>query len=195
MTDRFDSTLRLVELAEVLRGMEAQVLHAQALVSGIDPAIPATFSVHLSSRDAAELKSLCETVVTSSDRLQELAAILAEDEIEIRWRDLEREASAELALGVGDPARAEFLARCLSVREGFRALAEMLRCTDCHETWDHTTLADVLGRFRDADPHFIRRLTAQALLSPEARFDSCDRDQIARLAGALEAHAATTRCR
>lgn len=195
MHDTTGATLRWVEVAERLRSTEVLILHGQALLRGIDPEIPTTSSVNLTVSDVAEVRSICEAVIQSVDQLQMLTAPLAPGEFEVRRRDLEREAATALAVGVADIDRVEILARCLSVREGFRALAEMLRCTDCHEAWEHTPVGHVLGCFRDADAHFVRRLTAQALLSPEAEFDTCDREQIARLASVLEEHAATARCR
>ncbi|ADB50390.1 hypothetical protein Cwoe_1964 [Conexibacter woesei DSM 14684] len=193
--DKAGATLRWVELAESLRSTEVLALHGQALLRGVDPDISTTSSVNLSTRDVADLKEICDKVADRADRLQTLIAQLAAAEFEVKRRDLERDAAAALAAGVADVARVEVLARCLSVKEGFRALAEMLRCTDFHTSWQHTTVGHVLGSFRDADAHFVRRLTAQALLSPEAEFDTCDREQIARLATVLEEHAATARCR
>jgi hypothetical protein len=184
------ATLRWVELAELLRSTEVLLLQGQALLRGIDPAIPASASVHLSLSDAREVVAICAEVIESVDQLRWLTEKMETDEIEIRWRDLERDAAAALALGVADTRRVELLARCLSVRAGVHALAAMLRCTDCHESWKGATIGYVLGRFREADAHFVRRLTAQALLSPEAHFDTCDREQIARLASVLEQHAA-----
>lgn len=189
------AALRLVELAEQIRAIEVLALEGQALLAGVDPDLPGSRAVHIASGDIARLRSLADAFDDSVGQLRALAAGLPGHDIEIRWHDLEREAAQVLALGVADVDRVELLARCLSVRAGFRALAEALRCTDSHESWGETTLGEVLGRFRDADPHFVRRLTGQARLSPETRFADCDRARIARLAGALEDHIATARCR
>jgi len=100
-------------------------------------------------------------------------------------RDARRSAATTLALGVEDVRRVEALAECLPVGDGFVALAEALRCTDCHTAWD-AAIGDVLTSFRGADTQLVHRLTEQASLSPQERFATCDRDQVAVLAIALE---------
>lgn len=113
-------------------------------------------------------------------------------EEEIRLRIDQAQAASVLAGGVADVTRVEQLAGRLPVRLGFPALAALVRCTDFHASWEATTIGHVLDSFRDADPHLTRMVAAQAHLSPDARWTSCGRPQLGRLAAALEAHAATT---
>lgn len=171
-------------------------LHSQALLAGVDPDVPGGVSVLVPASSIAELLRLADSVVEEAEHVRALVAGVPQSlDVEVRHDDLEREAAMVLALGIGDIERIEVLARCLSVRAGFRALAEALRCTDSHESWGGATLGDVLARFRGSDEHFVRRVTGQAHLSPAAAFADCDRSQLAQLASVLEDHAATERCR
>lgn len=179
-----------------MRAIEVLALHCQSLLAGVDPDLHGGVSVLVSEADIAELSTLADSVVEAGEQARGLFAGVPQGvDVEVRHDDLEREAAKALALGVGDIERIEVLARCLSVRAGFRALAEALRCTDSHESWGSATIGDVLGRFRGSDEHFVRRLTLQAHLSPATTFAECDRSQLARLAGLLEDHSATDRCR
>ena len=178
-----------------MRATEARSLHSQAILAGVDPDVPATAALHISADDIAQLKSLAEQTIESGEALRLLIDDLPVSGLDVRWVDLQQEAATALQLGVADSERVQTLARCLTVRDGFRALAEMLRTTDSHRSWENTTLGDVLGRFRDADDPFVRRVTALAHLSPQTSITRCNDEQIATLADVLAKHAATARCR
>lgn len=182
-------------MAELLRTGESMLLHALALLRGLGPDIVGTGAVVLSAEDAADVLCRCESITQFAEQLGHLTARARPEEIVIRLRDLETPAAAALVAGVADVHRVEVLARCLPVREGFRALAETLRCTESHKSWLNTTIGHVLVCFRGSDLRFVRRLTGHALLSPETLWESCTREQVARLAAVLEQHAATNRCR
>lgn len=191
-----EPTLRLVEIAEWMRTNEVRALHGQTLLPNVDPDLPESGAFHITAGDIAQLRTLACEFVESAEQLRAMVEGLGEEgDVEVRWRDLENQAAHALALGVADLERVDILTRCLSVKTGFGALAEALRCTDSHESWGDTTLADVLGRFRRSDGHFVRRVAEQAHLSPAATFADCDREQITRLANVLGRHAATERCR
>lgn len=164
---------------------------ANALLRGLEPEIPTTASITLCARDAAETLNLVDAIAQSADQLLTMASPLRPEDIDVRSQDVQNQAAAALAAGVGDIRRVEVLARSLPVTEGFRALAELLRCTDSHESW-HTTIEHVIGSFRDADTRFARQIAEQALLSPQADFDTCNREQIGRLATVLENYGQTT---
>jgi hypothetical protein len=188
-------TLRWIELAERLRGTEASLLPALALARGLTPDLTATTALVLSEAQVEELLTACAEVGDRAEQVRMLAESVRISEIELRLRTLQAEAEAALSAGTADIERAEVLARCLPVKTGFQALAAMLRCTDCHESWNAVTIGHLLGCFRDADPHFVRRVTGMATLSPEAGWDECDREQLGRLATVLERHAGATHCR
>lgn len=187
--DPYDgATLRWVEIAEKLRGTEVTLLHALALVRGVAADVTATTAIELSEAQVRELLTVCEELGDRVDALRTQAGLLPAGEFEIRMRPLQFEAEAALSAGVADAERAEILARCLPMGTGFQALAAALRCTDSHESWEVMTIGHLLGCFRDADPHLVRHLTGLATLSPQARWDECDRDQIGCLAAVLEQH-------
>lgn len=167
--DRYETatTLRRLELAEQLRSVELQLLHALGLLRGVDPDLNASAAIVLSRDDTAELLSTCERIAQEVDLVNSLAAALPAEEIELRRSVLLLEAGAALGAGVADIDRVEVLARCLPARTGFQALAAMLRSTTYHENWQHTTVGQVLGCFRDANEHLVQRVAALATLAPE----------------------------
>jgi hypothetical protein len=193
---RRTSALGWIELAELLRAIEVPLVDALGRLRSVSPEIPPGTAVTLTADDATNVVAACELVQELALELQTmLTAGLAHSGLDLRWRDVELEAAAALAAGVADVRRVEILARCLSVKQGFRALAEMLRCTDQHVLWTNTTLSHVLSGFREADAHFVRRVTEQAGLSPQTRWDTCDRREVSDLAGVLQRHSATARSR
>ena len=193
--DEPGATLRWVELAEALRATETALLHALALVRGVEPGLAATTAIALPEHETAALLIACDEVAERAERAQLLADALRPGEVEIRLAPVQVAAEAALSAGVADVERVLLLARCLTVRSGFQALAASLRCSDCHEAWEGVSIGQVLGCFRGADRPFVRRVTGLAALSPDAAWERCDRAQIARLAAVLEQHAATDRCR
>lgn len=180
--------LRWVEFAESLRATETVVLHMLGLLRGVDPAIPATVEFALSTADAVEVLALRAELGDLADQLQFAADSLPAEDIHFRWRDIQQQASAAVAAGVGDPRRLLVLARCLGVPAGFRALAESLRCTESHLSWDRLHVGDVIGAFRDADRSLARSLTNAANLSPDSSFPALSRQQVTRLASVLETY-------
>lgn len=189
------TTLRWLELAERLRAAEVSLLHCLALVRGIDPEIGATVVITLTEGDVDELRGAVEEFGDRAEQLRALADQTRRGEFEIRARTLQLEAEAVLSAGVADIERAEVLARCLPIHSGFPALAATLRCTDSHQSWGRATVGHLLGCFRDADAQLVRHVTGLATLSPNTRWDQCDREQLGRLAVVLERQAATVRCR
>ncbi|MBB4664264.1 hypothetical protein [Conexibacter arvalis] len=187
------ATLRWVEIAERLRAAEVTLLHCLALVRGIDPDLSATSAITVAEAQVDELRG---AVAELGDRVEQIGALTdrtRRGSFELRLRTLQLEAEAALSAGVADVERAEVLARCLPVHSGFPALAATLRCTDAHESWGGAPIGHLLGCFRDADLHLVRHVTGLATLSPEARWDQCDREQLGRLALVLERHAAAAR--
>lgn len=187
---REDTALAWVELAELLRRGETLTLQLLGLLRGVEPELATPASIALSAEQTAEVLHGCESLGQWADELIGLAAVLRSHEVEIRRQDLRREAGAALAAGVADVERVLLLARCLPVDAGFRALAESLRCTSCHESWHDATVGEVLSGFRGSDRHVTRRVTEEALMSPATRWEACDRMRLTRLAHALEKFAA-----
>lgn len=181
--------LRWVEAAELLRAGEALLLHMLGLLRGIDPEVPATASFTLSLLDATDVLTLRDEFVDLADQLRLATERLPADAVQFRWRDLQRQAAQALAAGTVDARRALVLARCMAVPTGFAALAEMLRCTDAHESWERMDVGQLLASFRDVDGPLAASLTAMARLSPEAPIAGLSRPQIVRLAGVLETYA------
>lgn len=187
--------LAAVELAELVRSADDVALHALALLSGLGPEISATNPISLSADEVADVLRQIDRLGDLCDQARSLAERVTPSDMHIRWSALQDEAAAALADGVGDDRRVCVLARCLSTRVGLRALAESLRTSDVHLSWSETTLGDVLGSFRAADEHFVRRLACLAGLSPEMPWSTSTRDQVDQLAKVLDEHADTERCR
>lgn len=192
-SDRSDA-LAWVELGELIRAGETTVLGALGLLRGIEPDVQATSPVMLSSAEAAQVLDACEAISQWADLLLPLASTLRAEDVEISRRDVHHAASSALAAGVADVRRAVFLARCLAPAEGFRALAEALRCTDCHESWHEVGVGELLCSFQGADGHVVNRIVEEAGLSTGSRWDVCDRAQISRLADALQRFAIGIPC-
>jgi hypothetical protein len=187
------ATLRLVLLAEGLRRAEVTLLHALALVRGVEPDLGATSAIALPEREVHDLLDATQELGDRVEQLQMLAEQVRRGDIEIRLKTLQLEAEAALSAGAADIERVEVLARCLPMRAGFQALAAALRCTDAHQSWAGATVGHLLASFRDADTHLVRHLTGLATLSPDIRWGQCDREQITRLSVVLERHAAANR--
>jgi len=187
------ATLRLVLLAEDLRRAEVTLLHALALVRDVEPGISAASAITLSEREVDELLDATQELGDRVEQLQTLAEQVRRGGFETRLKTLQLEAEAALSAGVADVERVEALARCLPVHAGFQALAAALRCTDAHRSWAGARVGHLLGSFRDADAHLVRHLTGLATLSPDVRWDQCDREQVTRLSVVLERHAAMVR--
>lgn len=189
----FGDALRWVELSERLRDTEASVHHALGLLCDVDPEVSATASVTLSERQVAAVLADLDAAARTFDLVSLLASTVRAGTFEIRRSALQLEAGAALAAGVASTPRVRLLARCLPAGEGIRALSEMLRCTDSHETWFDVTVGDVLSWFQGTDDRLIRRLTDQARLAPEMCWPRLDRLQVSRLAAALDDHAVQMR--
>jgi len=182
--------LRWVEAAESLRTAETLLLHMLGLLRGIEPELPATTAFTLPARDAADVLALWDEFVDVVEQLGPSRESLSAEDVDFRWHDLQRQAVVALVRGVADLRRAVTLMRCMGVTVGFAALAEMLRCTDAHESWEGMAVGHAIVSFRDADETIARVVTGMAGLSPETPFSSLTRQQVSQLASALERYAA-----
>lgn len=188
-------TLRVVELAEQLRTMEVTLLRARGSMRGVDTDVVASSATEVLASEIAVMKDAVDELGEQYERLVALADGVEVADAEIRLAPLQADAEAALADGVLDVDRVRILAECLTVRRGLRALATMLRTTDCHTAWGTTAIGDVLSWFRGSDTAFARRLAGLASVPAVATWADCDAETISRLATVLEDHAATTRCR
>jgi hypothetical protein len=186
------ATLRIVLLAEGLRRAEVTLLHALALLRGVEPGISATAAVTLPATEIDDLLDATQELGDRVEQLQTLAEQVRRGDFEVRLKTLQLEAETALSAGIADIERVEVLTRCLPMHAGFQALAAALRCTDTYQSWDGT-IGHLLGTFRDADSHLVRHITGLATLSPNVRWDQCDREQVTRLSVVLERHAASNR--
>lgn len=188
-------TLRIVELAEQLRTMEVTLLRARGSMRGVDTDVVATSATIVPAGEIAVVKDALEELGEQYERLMALADGLRVADVEVRLVPLQVDAEAALADGVLDVDRVRILAECLTVRHGLRALATMLRTTDCHTAWGATSVGDVLSWFRGSDTAFARRLAGLASVPAETTWAGADAETISRLATVLEDHAPTERCR
>ena len=151
------ATLRWVLRAEQLRRTEVTLLHALALVRCVEPELGASPEVVLS---AGEVNALLTAMEELGDRVEQLrmqANQARRGEFEIRLKTLQLEAEAALSSGLADIERVEVLARCLSMRSGFPALAAALRCTETYSSWTDATVGHLLASFRNDDCSTDRR--------------------------------------
>lgn len=184
------TTLRIYELLDMLRYAEATLLNALGAGRGVDRSLSASTVVELSRVELHDLRSAALDLAERAEQIGMVASKLAPAGCEVRLTTLQIEAGAALSSGVADVERVQRLVACLPARTGFQALAAMLRCTDLHQSWHEMTLSDLLGQFRNVDPHAARAISDLATVSPAARWDDCDRDTITRIALALERYAA-----
>lgn len=184
------TTLRIYELLDMLRHTETSLLNALGAGRGVDRELTAATAIDLSADELRELRSASLDLAERAEQVGLVAEGLTLAECEVRLSTLRIEAGAALSAGVADVERVERLAACLPARTGFQALAAMLRCTDLHQSWHRTTLSDLLGLFHNVDPRALRAISDLATVSPDLRWDECDRDTVTRIALALERYAA-----
>jgi hypothetical protein len=180
---------RLVQVAELLR--RSHRLHEQALIELDRIEVAAELStapVTLDATVTGELASLGEAIADLAGQVRVLTNDLPEDTIEIAAGDVAHEAADDLAAGIFDEQRAVLAARVLHAADGWPALADALRSTDGHWSWDTTSVAALLGSFRYACEGDVARVVAAAAVDPDTPFALCTREQIVQLASALERH-------
>ena len=69
--------------------------------------------------------------------------------------------------------------------ESEETLAVGLAQGDSHTAWEETTIADLLGGFRGVTSDDVRMLAADAGVTADAEFATCDPDEVVRLATSL----------
>jgi hypothetical protein len=182
---------QLVQIAELLR--RSHRMHERALTvldrAEVDAELAADELLTLHERVATELELCGEAIAELAVQIQLLTSDLPAGALEISFDDLAREAGDDLASGIFDEHRALLAARVLPVIVGWPALAESLRASDAHRGWEQTTVEQLVGGFRDADPAVVRELLREAGVAPDLRFAACSPDQLERIADGLAARA------
>lgn len=162
---------------------------AEAITHALDPDTRDGADVRLASADVGELKMLCALLAELGVQVGDLAQRLPDDDLHGTVDELAEEAASDLREGIIDPDRARLAALILTADMGFPALAEALRSGDTHQQWEHLTVGELLGSFRDATDAATSRVLEAANLSDAAEFATCGADELDRLAVALQEHA------
>lgn len=180
----------VVRVGDTLARAEQQLL---AMLRLLDPHARATMpeeaSWTLSASDLVQLRELLREQAETAELLTGLADALPVEAVHAVYAELREGAAGDLASGILDPDRAVLAAQALDTRTGWAALADALRATDVRMLWPRLTLGELLGTFRGADRHSIRRLLADAGLTPETTFADCQPAKLQRLANVLRSGA------
>lgn len=190
-------TVRALDFVTFVEEARAATAALEALLLPLEDfgAAIARKEVRLPMPECRAIADKVEQLVPHLDRVEVLATSIGiSSEIRINLAELQEEAAAELEAGPADPARTLLLAKCLPVRNGFRALTRAIATTTAPRKWD-VTLGDVLEAFRGSDAQFTSRLTNLAKLSPTAIWSEQSGEQLDLLAAVLADHAKRNRCR
>lgn len=180
---------RLVQIASLLRRSDDLHRSALSLLVGVDADIDPNEAVELSAHDVSEIETFGADIAELASQLQLLTETLSATPAKISAPGLRADAERALAEGSFDPQITLLAARALPAARGWPALAGALRCTDAHTTWHHMTVAQLLTAFRDTDAAVTQHAIRDAALAPDTELSTCDRDDVTRLARALQDHA------
>jgi hypothetical protein len=179
-----------VQLSELVRRAEELLLDGITLVGAHAHAgMPADATIALAP---AALDRVAATIVEGveiAEQLELLGTRLPRGAgVEARYAVVRDAAAADLAHGIVDPQRVLLAARMLDVARGWPALAASLAAGDVVSAWGALTIETLLGRFRDADPHVVEQLAAEAGVELGTRFADCPTERLAALAAGLRRH-------
>ncbi len=152
---------------------------------GAEPIVTSAATIAVLKRTAAEL-------IDEATQLENLVERLPDTEIHVTAANVQAGASRQLAEGTIDVRTALLAASVLPVATGWPALANALRRSDAHRFWNDTTLVDLLGRFRGAQPDAIDHVLQQTQVDASTQWVGLATRTVTRLAEAL-ATAADTR--
>jgi hypothetical protein len=180
----------LVQISELVRRAEELLLDGIALVGPhAHAAMAPSATIEL---DADALRRMAGSLlegVEIGEQLELLATRLPDGGIEASYAAVSGAVAADLASGIVEPRRVLLAARLLDVSHGWEALAASLTAGDVVSAWGPLTVEELLGRFRNADPHLVGQVVEEAGLAPGTRFAACPSEQLAALAAGLRRHA------
>lgn len=180
----------LVQLSELVRRAEGLLLDGITLAGPHAHAeLPAGAAIEVGADALRRIAALLAEGVEIAERLELLAHQLPDAGLAVPYEAVRDAAAAELMEGIIDPRRVLLAARVLDVAHGWRALAASLAIEDVVAAWGPLSVAELLKRFRGADPQLVAGLVADAGLEPDARFAACAPEQLAALASGLRRHA------
>jgi hypothetical protein len=180
----------LVQISELVRRAEELLLDGITLVGPhAHGGMPSDATIELGADALRRVATSLIEGVEISEQLELLAARLPDGRMEASYDAVRDAAAADLARGIVEPRRALLAARLLDVPQGWEALATSLVAGDVVSAWGALTIEELLGRFRDADPHVVAQVAEEAGLEPAARFAACPAERLAALAAGLRRHA------
>ncbi|HEX4806342.1 MAG TPA: hypothetical protein VFU94_10615 [Conexibacter sp.] len=142
-----------------------------------------------SAASVAVLKQTGADLIDEATQLENLVERLPDADIRVTAEDVQTGAARQLKEGILDARTALLAAGVLPVAVGWPALASALRHSDAHRFWNATTVADLLGRFRGADPEAVGRVLQQAQVGSSTLWVALAARTVARLAEILAAGA------
>jgi len=169
------------------------LLQALELLRRIEEHVSADFTFHetgsepivTSATAIAGLKQTAAELADEVTQLEHLVERLPDTEIRVTPADVQAGASRQLAGGIMDVRTVRLAASALPLTSGWPALANALKDTDAHLCWGETTLGELLGRFRGAQPETIDRVLQQAQVDASTQWAQLAPQTVARLAEAL----------
>jgi hypothetical protein len=180
----------LVQIGEIVRVVEDLVLSAlTTLGPSVHAGIAEGEDIVLGDTAVVEVLDALDEIADLADRLRILAGDFPRRALCLSYPDARDGAVAELSTrGIHDPRRLLVAARLLDTTTGWPSLADALTRNDMHESLGDLTLAELLGAFRGARSHLIRRSAEHAGLSPDQPVSSCSPEKLAQVAFVLGAH-------
>jgi hypothetical protein len=184
-----DHGWRLVRIAELLRTAEHHQDRALRVLHRVDPGMRPTVALTLKRTEIDRLRHEIAEIAEIAEQLEGLVEGVPEGPIPIVYDDVRVGAEQVLSHSTSaDPAAVLLAARMLDRSTGLRALAEGLRTSDAHASWERTTVGALLASFRGVSPQLARRIATAAGLAPGTELAGCERGQIAQLADQLDLH-------
>jgi hypothetical protein len=184
-----DAGWRLLQLVELLRQVEIHEDHMLTILRRLEPSVGTDFSMTLTRAHVEELHRGIDGLTDLAEQAAGLIDGVPFDAVEIGFDELAGNAQRELAGGGAlDVRRVLLAARLQRFETGWPALADGLRTSEVHMSWEGATVSDVLSAFRGTTPQLVRRVATAAGLAPGAEIADCSADVIARLADQLDEH-------
>jgi hypothetical protein len=184
-----DSGWRLLQLVELLRRIGDHQDRMLTILWGLEPSIEPGFLLGLKGTHMEELHRRIDRLTDLAEQAAALIDNVPVESAEVTFDELTASARRELARGdVLDSRRVSLAASMLRFETGWPALAEGLRTSEVHASWEDATVGDVLSAFRGTTPQLVRRVATAAGLAPGAEIAECSPDAIVRLADQLDEH-------
>jgi hypothetical protein len=184
-----DTGWRLLQLVELLRQVEIHEDRMLTILRRLEPSVGPAFSLRLKRAHVEQLHCGLDGLRDLSEQAVALLDGVPFESVEIGFDELAASAQRELAAGDAlDVRRVLLAAKVLRFEAGWPALADGLRTSEVHSSWEGATVSDVLSAFRGTTPQLVRRVATAAGLAPGAEIADRSPEAVVRLADQLDDH-------